>query len=1109
LQAKNNRHQVTLISFTVNVYFWRLKKNSSKTKKMKKLVLFSSLLMFAMMSAAQTEARLLRFPAIHGNQVVFTYAGDLYTVSDEGGMARKLTGDPGYEMFPRFSPDGSMIAFTGQYDGNTEVFVIPAAGGQPLRLTYTATLGRDDISDRMGPNNIVMTWTPDGKHIAYRSRKQTFNAFVGHLFMVPVDGGLSEPLPISTGGFCSFSPDGSKLVFNRVFREFRTWKYYSGGMADDVWMYDFNTGESKRLFESRSQDIFPMWFNNKVYFASNRDRIMNLFVFDPATSETRKLTNYADYDIKFPSLGDGRIIYEHGGNLHIFDLNTETAQKLSIQIADDFNWARNEVKDATENIGSSTLSPDGNRLLLSARGDIFTVPAKSGITRNLTQSSDAHDRAPAWSPDGKWIAFLSDMNGEYEIYIQKQDGSEPPQQITTGADTYIFNIRWSPDSKKILWNDKKLRLQFIDIESGKVTLVAKSEVWEYGSADWSPDSRWIAYSEPQPYGMNNIVLYNLQSASKTDITGTWHPSGQPVFCSDGKYLYFTSARDFNPIYSQTEWNHAYRDMSRIYLVTLSKDTPSPFAPENDEVELNKESSKESKSTSADNVIIDLDGIQQRIIALPVSPSNYWGIWAGNNRVYYVENSAASRGSNLKMYDLKSKKETELGNNMSFEVSADGKKMLIRQSRNFSIIDMPTSKVNIDKPIDLTEVRVRVNYAEEWEQIYVEAWRQMRDFFYVENMHGVDWEAMRDKYAVLLPYVKNRHDLNYIIGELIGELNVGHAYINGGDVLKPKRIDMGLLGAQFSRHSSGYYRIEKILEGANWSSSLRSPLTEIGVGVKEGEYIIAINGRHTSTLNDIFEALAGTAGKQVELTVNSNPSESGSRSVIVIPIKDEADLYYYNWVQNNIRKVDEATGGQVGYIHIPDMGPAGLNEFAKHFYPQLNRKALIIDDRGNGGGNVSPMILERLSRELQRANMSRNVTRASHTPAQMMLGPKVLLINQYSASDGDLFPYGWRKYGLGKIIGVTTWGGVVGIRGPLPFVDGADLRRPEFASYSAEESEWIIEGYGVEPDIWLDNDPAREFRGIDDQLNKAIEVILEELKNYKPLPAIPEPPDKTR
>ncbi len=1096
---------------------------------MKNLVVLITFCLTSLMLFAQQEARLLRFPAIHGNQVVFTYAGDLYAVNASGGLARKLTSDPGYEMFARFSPDGKWIAFTGQYDGNTEVFVIPAQGGAPQRLTYTATIGRDDISDRMGPNNIVMTWTPDSKYIIYRSRKQTYNDFVGHLFKVPVEGGLSEELPLSTGGFCSFSPDGNKLAFNRVFREFRTWKYYKGGMADDVWMYDYQTNESRRLFENPAQDIFPMWLDNQIYFTSNRDRIMNLFVYDLQTNQTRKLTNYTEYDIKFPSLGDGRIIYENGGYLHVFDPVGETLRQIRIEIADDFGWARNEFKSGTEFIGSSSLSPDGNRIVLSARGDIFTLPAKSGITRNLTQSSYAHDRAPAWSPNGKWIAYLSDLNGEFEIYMQKQDGSEPRIQLTTGADTYKFNIKWSPDSKKILWNDKKMRLQYIDVETREVTIVDQSDIWEFGSADWSPDSRWIAYTNTLPYNLSNIILFDTQTKNKTEVTDGWYPSNQPTFSTDGKYLVFTSARDFNPIYSQTEWNHAYRDMSRIYLVTLAKETPSPFAPESNEVKIGSEEQqpedskteikpeKNTKSpapkpnikSDAVKVKIDLEGIRERIVALPVSPSNYWGIWAGNDKVYYIENSASSPGSNMKMYDLKAKKETELSNNVGFEISADCKKMMVRKDRQYYIIDLPASKVNLDKSVDLSDVKINVNYTEEWEQIYVEAWRQMRDFFYVENMHGVDWQAIRDKYAVMLPFVKNRHDLNYLIGELIGELNVGHAYINGGDVITPNRIDMGLLGARFSRDNSGFYKVENILEGANWSNRLRSPLTEVGVGVVEGDYIIAINGKSTKDLPDIFKALAGKAGKQVELTVNSTPTIEGARNVIVIPIKDESELYYYNWVQDNIRKVNEATNGEVGYIHIPDMGPAGLNEFAKYFYPQLNKKALIIDDRGNGGGNVSPMILERLQREVQRSNMARNVQRPGHTPGQMMLGPKVLLINQYSASDGDLFPYGWRKYDLGKIIGVTTWGGVVGIRGSLPFVDGADLRKPEFASYSADESEWIIEGEGVRPDIWVDNDPAREYQGIDDQLNKAIEVILDELKNYKSVPPLPKPPDKSR
>ncbi|HPT02405.1 MAG TPA: S41 family peptidase [Bacteroidales bacterium] len=1100
-----------------------------KAKNFRRLLATTLILLSAsFFASAQTEARLLRFPAIHGNQVVFSYAGDLYSVDASGGTARRLTGDAGYEMFPHFSPDGKTIAFTAQYDGNTEVYTIPSGGGVPKRLTITATLGRDDVSDRMGPNNIVMTWTPDGKNVIYRSRKQTFNDFVGQLFSVPVEGGISTELPLPSGGFCSYSPDGKKLTYNRVFREFRTWKYYKGGMADDISIYDFNSKKTENITNNDSQDIFPMWFGEEIYFCSDRDRTMNLFCYNIKTGATRKVTNFTDYDIKFPSAGDNRIIFEQGGYIHIFDVATQTTRKLDIFLSGDFNDSRAELKDATRFTESVNASPDGNRIVLSARGDVFTVPAKEGITRNLTASSNAHDREAYWSPDGKWIAYLSDKNGEYEIYIRKQDGSENPVQVTTGADTYKFSLEWSPDSKKIMWNDKKMRLQFVNIDTKEVTLVDQSKIWEFNSFEWSPDSKWIAYTQQLSNGFGQIMLYNLETARKYEVTDQWYTSDDPAFSSDGKFLLFTSDRTFNPTYSNVEWNYAYENMAKIYMVALDKSTPSPFAPANDEVSVEesaaqpadakdvkdgktgkgKKDAKEKKPAEEKTVTIkiDPDGIQQRIIELPVEASNYFNLAAVDDKVYY--NQRTDKGLSLKMFDLKNKKETELASGMVFDITANHKKMLLVQGPKYAIIDLPGSKINVEKYIDLSDVKVWVNLHEEWKQIYDEAWRQMRDFFYVPNMHGLDWKAMHDKYAVMVPYVNNRNDLTYLIGELISELSVGHAYINGGERKPIERIDLGLLGARLSRDASGYYRIDSILQGENWDPGLRSPLTMMGVGAGKGDFITAVNGMPTNEMPDIYQALIGTAGRNVEITLNSRP-EAGGKKALVVPLKDESKLYYYTWVQNNIRKVAEATNGEVGYIHIPDMGPEGLNEFVKYFYPQLSKKALIIDDRGNGGGNVSPMIIERLQREMTRSNMSRNEQIPSHTPQQMMAGPKVLLINQYSASDGDLFPYGFRRHNIGKIIGKRSWGGVVGIRGSLPFVDGADLRKPEFASYSAEESKWIIEGHGVEPDIEVDNDPAREYAGIDDQLNKAIEVIKEELKNYKPQPAIPTPPDKSK
>jgi tricorn protease len=1063
---------------------------------------------------AQDETRLMRFPTIYGNQIVFSYAGNLYSVAVNGGIARKLTSDVGYEMFPKFSPDGSTIAFTGQYDGNTEIFTIPANGGQPRRLTYTATLGRDDISDRMGPNNIVMAWTPDGKSVVYRSRKQTFNDFKGQLFNVSVNGGTSKELPLATGGFCSYSPDGKKLAFNKVFREFRTWKYYKGGMADDIWVYDLKSHKIENVTNDPHQDIEPMWIGSEIFFLSDRDRTMNLFVYNTESKKVEKVTNFTDYDIKFPSVNGDKIVFEKGGYIFVFDAKTRQSQKVSIVVADDFLSARCEWKDASRSIKSFDVSPNGERVLFSARGDIFTVPYKSGITRNLTKTSDAHERAASWSPDGKFVAYLSDKSGEYEVYIQKSDGSEAALKVTDNGAPYKFSLQWSPDSKKILFNDRLYRLQVVDIDSKKVTLIDKGKYGEIRQFNWSPDSRWVVYGKTEKNGFGVIYLYDLTSGNITAATDNWYSSNSPTFSSNGKYLFFASARDFNPTYSETEWNHAYTDMERIYLIILSKDTPSPFAPEDNEVVLNTVSTEKSdkkadyKAKASVSTLIDLDGLQQRIVGLPVKAGNYSNINAVDDKVYY-NSSFEGVESSLKVFDLKKKEETDLGN-YNYVISANDKKMLVSQKGGrYAVIDLPSSKIDMKETVDLSNMNVLVDYSKEWKQIFDESWRQMRDFFYVPNMHGVDWNAMHEKYEQLVPYVRHRNDLTYIIGEMIGELSIGHAYVNSGEKPEPKRIVTGLLGAKLSRDALGFYKIDEVLPGANWNKSLRSPLTEIGVNVKAGDFILAVNGQETSSVDDIYSLLVNTAGKQVELTVNAKPTMTGSRKVIVEPIASEADLYYYKWVQDNIRKVSEATNGEVGYIHIPDMGVEGLNEFVKYFYPQLDKKALIIDDRGNGGGNVSPMILERLQREAYRATMRRGQDEGRPVPQQTMLGPKVLLIDNYSASDGDLFPYGFKKLKLGTVIGKRSWGGVVGISGSLPFIDGGDLRKPEFASYSSDSSEWIIEGHGVDPDIEIDNDAYEEYMGTDAQLNKAIEVAKEQLVNYKPMPAVPTSPDKSK
>lgn len=1061
-------------------------------------------------TTAQEEARLMRFPTIHGNQVVFTYAGDLYTVDiSKNEYARKLTNHQGYEMFARFSPDGKYIAFSAQYDGNTEVYVIPSTGGEPQRLTYTPTLKRDDVSDRMGPNNIVTSWTPDGKYIIYRSRKNSWNDFVGQLYKVSVQGGMSEQLPLSSGGFNSFSPDGKKLAFNRVMREFRTWKYYQGGMADDIRIFDFDTKKIENITNHVAQDIFPMWWNDEIYFISNRDRIMNLFVYNLKTGQTNKVTNFTEYDIKFPSLGDGKIIFENGGYLYVYNIETKELKKLTIYLSSDNIFARNRWVDASKYVQNYDLAPDGSRLLLNARGDVWLLPKEKGITYNLTQTAGVHEREASFSPDGKYVAYLSDESGEYELYLKELFSSKPAIQLTKGNDNYIFSILWSPDSKKILFSDKKFYLKYVDIETKNITTVAQSKTWEIRDYSWSPDSRWIAYTDRTLNStMNQIFVYSLTTKTTSAVTSDWYSSYYPKFSPDGKYLFFVSNRDFNPIYSQTEWNHAYVDMAKIYFVTLQKDIPNPFLPTNSPILLNQDTSK--KFTKATNVRIDFEKIQQRVASLPIDAGSYWNIQFAENKIYYAFRSISSKKPVLKMFDLEKKKEQTLGEYSDFIISSNNKNMCIRSDNQFYIIDLPTSKIELKEPVSLTNMKSLIDITKEWKQIYDESWRQMRDFLYDPNMHGVNWKAMYEKYLPLAQACKHRNDLTYVIGELIGELNVGHAYVGGGDQQMPEKIYLGLLGAEIVKHSSGYFQIKKILKGENWNNDLRSPLTEVGLNINEGDFILAINNISTKNTDDIYQWLVNKANSPIELTISTRPDETQARKVVVTPIENEQSLYYFDWVQNNIRKVSEATNGEVGYIHIPDMSVEGLNEFVKYFYPQLNKKGLIIDDRGNGGGNVSPMIIERLKREIAFYGMARNQIEGETRPRQMHQGPKVMLVNQYSASDGDLFPYQFKKYKIGKVIGVRTWGGVVGIRGTLPFIDGGYLNRPEFAHYDAEGKEWIIEGYGVEPDIVVDNDPYKEFIGEDEQLQKAIEIILDELKqNPSEKAPIPPFPNKSK
>jgi tricorn protease len=1058
-----------------------------------------------------SEARLLRFPATNGTDIVFSYAGDLFTAPISGGEARRLTSHIGYEMFARYSPDGKTIAFTGEYDGNREVYKMPAEGGEPVRLTYTATNSRDDLGDRMGPNNIVMGWTPDGKYIIYRNR--IGDGFEGNLWKVSVDGGMPEQIPLPEGGFCSYSPGGKELAYNRVMREFRTWKYYRGGMADEIWIYDGK--KVSKVTDNPAQDIFPMWIGDEIYFASDRDMTMNIFVYDTKTKSTSKVTDFTDYDVKFPSSNGKLVVFEKGGYIYKLDPTTKKAEQIHITLTSDLVYARPERMNVSrKGRNSYSLSPDGKRLAVTSRGELFDVPVGKGITRNITKSPGSNDRSADWSPDGKYIAFIGDSTGETEVYVYDVEKGGEPEQITEDNDTYIRSLQWSPDSKHILYTDRKNRIVEVDPSSKKKTTIMENPEAEFMEVSYSPDSKWIAYTKPAKNQLNVVYVYNFDSKKEYPVTTSWSNSSHPVFSADGKYLIFTSDNELHPIYSQVEWNYAYTDMRATYMVMLAKDTPSPLLEVDSESSASADEPKDeghhedvgehpddkgghpgkdgAKGPKEVNVKIDPEGLADRIVKLPFKAYDYF---CDGKKVWYTGHGGTQ------VFDFKTGKSEKCSDNRI--IYRNGDKCGLMVGAAWKAVKFPADHAAGGEAIDLDEMYTTVDYSQEWPEIFDDVWRAFRDGYYLENMNGRDWNAIKEKYEVFLPYVKTRLDLNYVIGGMVSELATGHAYVNPGDYPKPERVSMGLLGARLSKDKSGYFKIDHIYQGAAYRPELRSPMTEPGMDIAEGDYITAIDGQSLKEVDNIYSLLVGKAGKLCELTVNKSASEGG-RKVVVKPTDNEYPLVHYEWVQNNIKTVEEKSGGKVGYIYIPDMGPEGLNEFVRYYYPQLDKEALIIDDRANGGGNISPMIIERLLRKVYRMTMYRTTTMNGTVPEGTQTGPKVLLVNKYSASDGDLFPWSFKANKIGTIIGTRTWGGIVGISGSLQYMDGSDVRVPFFTNYDAETGKWIVENHGVDPDIVVDNDPVKEFNGEDEQLLKAIEVALEQIKTRKPLPGTPAP-----
>jgi len=1099
------------------------------------------------------EGRLLLFPDIHKDKIAFVYGGDLWLVASSGGEARRITSHAGRELFPKFSPDGKWLAFTGQYDGNFNVYVMPSEGGQPTQLTFYQGEAQP-LSDRMGIHNQVIGWTPDGKNVVFLSRRDASNGWTKRPFMVSVSGGLPQPLPMDEGGLLSYSPDGTKIAYNRIFRNFRQWKRYTGGLAQDITVYDLkNNVVEQTIPHTEYTDSFPMWHGNTIFFSSDRgpEHRLNLYSFDLVGKQVQQLTKFDEFDVMWPSLGPDAIVFENGGYLYTFDLGSGQAKKLTVYVNGERDQAMKHWADASRHITDFDIAPDGKRGVFGARGEVFTVPAKEGSIRNLTNSPGVREQKVSWSPNGQWIAYVSDRTGEDEISIVPQDGLGPEEQITSGHKGFMFPPAWSPDSTKIAWADKDLKLWYADIKSKKPVEVDHGQYNEIQNYNWSPDSQWLAYDKQEASGFSVVYLYGLADHKSTPVTSALNNSIAPVFEPDKRYLYFLSDRDYNEVLGNVDFEFANPKTRRVYVVTLTADEPSPFPALTDETKVKKEelaeaapseakTGKNAKPTAAKKepekseekgaeseskqpprvFKVDLEGIQNRIVALAIPPAVIHNLDASKDAIYYstspIRGLSGPLGGEepaIHAYDLKERKDKVLIEGAdNFALSHDGTKLLYRAGgdeggQKYGIIDAkpPESPHKVgDGSLNLAGMRAEVDPPQEWKEMFNEVWRQERDFFYEAAMNGVDWQKIRDQYAQFLPYVADRYSLTYILGQMIAELSNSHTYTGGGDFPSLHAVNVGLLGVDYDLDAaSGMYRFKKIFPGENWDSHTRSPLTEPGVNVKEGEYLVAINGRALRAPQTPDELLVNTANEVVTLSVNSKPSADGARKVVVKPIANEFGLRELNMIETNRKKVDAASGGRIGYVYLPDMGEEGLNQFVKQYFGQIRKEGIIFDVRYNGGGFVDQLIFERLRRVLAAMFSARN-WESTTVPQSVFQGYMACITNHYAASDGDLFSYFFKHYKLGPLIGERTWGGVRGIRGLMPLMDGGYISRPEFALYGVD-SKWLIENRGVEPDVVVDNPPDEVVKGRDPQLEKALDMLMQQIQaNPKKLPA--RPPD---
>ncbi|HUR97705.1 MAG TPA: S41 family peptidase [Pyrinomonadaceae bacterium] len=1071
---------------------------------------------------AVSQTKLLRFPDIHGDRVVFTYGGDLWTAGVSGGTATRLTAHPGVETYAKFSPDGRWIAFTGQYDGDEQVYVMPSTGGEPKQLTFYPSRG--PLAPRWGYDNQVLGWTKDGR-IYFRGGRDSWSLPIARLYTVSPAGGAPDTLPMPEAGSGAFSPDGSRMVYSPRFRDFRPEKRYRGGQANKLYIYDLKTNDAELISDSPYASRDAMWLGDTVIYNSDKDGKFNLWAYDPGSKKTTQVTKNRDWDIRWPSSDEqSRIVYERNGELEMFDVGSKKAARIPVTVPDDGINKRPRQTSVANRISWFGLSPKGERAVFCARGDIFTVPIEKGGARNLTRSSGAHDRFPAWSPDGRWIAYMSDQSGEDEVWIVAQDGSTPPQQVTSGGSAQRYAPQWSSDSKKIVFGDKNGRVYIATVASRQMQMIADAPNGQITDYEFSPKGNFVSYSMAGSNGVTSVYVWSSADNKNYRVTPEMFQARDATWDPSGGYLYFLSDREYAPLISAAEFNYATNRTAYVYALALAKDTKNPFPPESDEVAIVEDKKDGAPAASPSpspapapvtNEKIDFDGIEARATKLPLAADNYSGMSATKGHLIYgiaapfYYGRQADTQSSVRVFSIKDRKETTLiPGTGSFIVSADGSKLMSVAQGSYLTMDANPAGERSKKNISTAGLVTEVDPAKEWRQIFFEVWRQYRDWFYAPNMHGYDWARIRDDYVKWLPYVNHRSDLNYLLSEMQAELSVQHAYIDGGDFNLPPRVRVALTGARFEADkAANRYRISKIFAGQNEEDIYRSPFTEVGSEAKVGEYVLAIDGEDVTADREIYSYLRGKADSTVTFTLNSTPSIQGSRKVTIKPITSESDLVYLDWVLDNRRRVDQLSGGRLGYIHIPDMGAAGLREFIKWYYPQLRKEGLVVDVRANGGGNVSRMLIERLRRKVLGINYNSYSEEGSTYPDAAFMGPMIAILNENSASDGDIFPYMFREAGLGQLVGKRSWGGVVGINNRGTLIDGGVVNVPQSA-LANPKGEYIIEGYGVDPDIEVENDPRSVLAGHDPQLERAVAEIMKKLTSPVKLPPRPKDPVKT-